>query len=95
MSHRFQNIQGDLGNYTEELVKFCSSLKNQLNIITEHQSKGTDITIKHISMDLVQQEAEISKNLTDKANNCVSKFYGFILCIYNSAYLLLKLIILT
>ncbi|XP_011504063.1 PREDICTED: bipolar kinesin KRP-130 [Ceratosolen solmsi marchali] len=79
MFHSFKHIQGDLENYTQELVKFCFSLKDQMNSVIACQNNGTDTAIKHISVDLIQQEVEISKKLTEQANNYYDDYHNWIL----------------
>lgn len=71
MLQRFQQVDKDVGNYTQELVGFCSSLKDQMNSLNQ-QSKNTDAKIKHISKNLVQQEISISEKLTETTNSSVS-----------------------
>lgn len=72
MLQRFQHIEEDVGNYSQELVNFCSVLKDQINSAAIHQSNGIDTAIKLISKDLVNKEIAISENLTETANHTVS-----------------------
>lgn len=72
MLQRFRLVEQDVGNYTQELVNFCSSLKDQINLRAEKQNKDTDATIKCISEDLLQKETAISEKLEEGANNSVS-----------------------
>lgn len=72
MLHRFQHVEENVGNYSQELGSFCSTLKDQISSAATHQSTGIDTAIKHISKDLVNKEIALSENLTENANNAVS-----------------------
>ncbi|XP_014205799.1 kinesin-like protein Klp61F isoform X2 [Copidosoma floridanum] len=79
MLKRFQNVEENLGCYKDHVLDYCSSLQEQVSSVIDYQKERTEVTLKHISVDLVKQEIEISKKLEETASTSYDEYHSWIL----------------